>query len=567
MSHKFILIAVIVFHISFLLAQVIVSEVVFKGNKAVEDKNLLNRVSLKPGSIFDSEMLKADSEKLQQYYEKLGFFQAQIHYPQVVPLTAELIQIVYQIEENGKSKITKINIRGNRYFPVSKLEEILSYTSETTWDFTEINQLLQNITDLYTSRGYLFAAVSMDSLKQLSPGYTAYIKIEEGSLCHITNYQFQGNKNTKPATLLKLSGLEQVSMITPSVINQAEENIRSKQYIKNCRIIPINESTLLISVEEDKMTRIAGFVGYNNANVATSQKLSGNLQFQFLNLYGTDRNLSFQWFQIQNQHQTLELAYHESGPFRIPLAGNISLYREQADSTWIKTRITLNLYYYLLFNQVGFNLITDDVFPGSRRPPIIDNDHEKTIGIFWKFTNVDYSPNPGIGMSASVNLDQVFVHTDSLKSTRNAFTFTWNNYHPVGKKFVWFLGLNGKQLSDKNAPYYRLFQLGGFSNLRGFTENNFTGWRVGCVNNEFRLRTGKDSRIQIFLDYGYVEFQQILLQSKRERILDKLFGTGIGLRINTRLGVVGIDYALGYDGHKWTDPLNGIIHFGLDTKF
>jgi outer membrane protein assembly factor BamA len=567
MLRRFIFLLLFTFTISCLAAVVKVSEVDFQGNTAIESKNLLSSLTLKPGLPFDSEILKADTDKLLQYYQKLGYFQAIIHYPQVIPLNAESVKIVYQIEENGKSTISQLSMKGNHYFPLPKLQGLLGFTNDTTWDFAEINQLLQQITDLYTSRGYLFASVSMDSLEQNKSGYTAYITIEEGKLCHITNYQFQGNKTTKPTTLLKLSGLDQVDLVTPNVISQAEENIRSKQYIKNCSIIPINESTLLITVEEDKMTRIAGVIGYNNANVSSSQRVSGNLQFQFLNLYGTDRNLTFQWYQIQNQHQNIELSYHDSGPFKFPIAGNIYLYREQADSTWIKTRLTLNLYYYSLYHQVGINLATDDVYPGSRRPPIIANDHEKTIGVFWKFSNVDYSPNPGDGMSASVNLDEVFVDTDSLSTKRNAVAFTWNNYQTFARKFVWFLGINGKTLSDHSAPYYRLFYLGGFNTLRGFTENSFAGWRIGWVNSEFRLRTGRDSRIQIFVDYGFVELQQVVQQIKRDKILDNLFGTGLGLRINTRLGVVGIDYALGYNGHKWTSPLDGIIHFGLDTKF
>jgi outer membrane protein assembly factor BamA len=567
MSHKLTVLICFVFSIFYLFADVKISEVEFRGNTSVEDKNLIAQVNLKQGSIFDSEIIPADCEKLKEYYEKLGFFQVKIHYPEIIPLNAESVKILYQIDENGKSKVTTINMSGNRYFPLPKLGELLGFSKDKIWNFTEINQLLQQVMDLYTSRGYLFTSVVLDSVQQDNQEYIAYISVDEGKLCHITNYRFQGNKTTKPSTLLKLSGLDQVSFISPAVISQAEENIRSKQYIKNCKIIPIDESTLLISVEEDKMTRIAGVVGYNNANVATNQKLSGNLQFQFLNLYGTDRNLSFQWYQVQNQHQNLELSYHDSGPFKFPIAGDVFLYREQADSTWVKTRITLSLYYYSLYNQVGVHLATDDVFPGARRPPIIGNDHEKTIGLFWKFSNVDYSPNPGSGMSTSLALDQLYVRTDSLKTTRNAVAFTWNNYHSVWHKFVWFLGMNGKHLSDRNAPYYRLFQLGGFNTLRGFIENSYTGWRVGWINNEFRLRTGRDSRIQVFIDYGYVEFRQVLQEVKKDRILDNLWGTGVGLRINTRIGVVGIDYAVGYNGQKWTSPFDGIIHFGLDTKF
>ncbi|HNX01366.1 MAG TPA: POTRA domain-containing protein [Candidatus Cloacimonadota bacterium] len=563
MPHRFLFTLIVLFIISGLCAEVKIISIDFQGNLKIDSRDLLNQLTMRPGMVFESDILKSECESLKQYYDHEGFYQAVIHYPEVIPINAETVRILFTIDENGKSIITKLALSGNRYFPLVKLQNLLGFTDESTWTFSEISPLLQQIQELYTSRSYLFASVNLDSLRWNSDGYTAFITVNEGKLCHITNYRFQGNKTTKPSILIKLSGLDQVTAITPAVISQAEENIRSKEYIKNCTIIPLDESTLLITIDEDKMTKLAGVLGYNNANVKSTQRLSGNVQFQFMNLWGTDRNLSFEWYQLQDQHKTLELSYHESGPSRIPLAGDISLYREQADSTWLKNRLSLSMYYYLLYHQFGINLGTDDVYPGSRRPMLIANDHEKTVGVFWKFVNVDYGPNPSTGMTAYATFNQIYVNTDSIDTKRNAVTFAWDNYHTVLKRLVWFLGMNGKHLSDKEAPYTRLYRLGGFNSLRGFMENSYSGWRVGWINNELRLRTGRDSRVHLFLDYGYVEYRHDV----KDHILDNLWGTGVGIRVNTRLGVMGIDYALGYNGKKWTSPMDGIIHFGIDSKF
>jgi hypothetical protein len=38
------------------------------------------------------------------------------------------------------------------------------------------------------------------------------------------------------------------------------------------------------------------------------------------------------------------------------------------------------------------------------------------------------------------------------------------------------------------------------------------------------------------------------------------------LRIRTAIGMLGLDYAIGYDSKDWTNPMNGMLHFGIETK-
>ena len=66
-------------------------------------------------------------------------------------------------------------------------------------------------------------------------------------------------------------------------------------------------------------------------------------------------------------------------------------------------------------------------------------------------------------------------------------------------------------------------------------------------------------RVFLFFDGGY------FYQKDRDLkvIEDYKFGYGFGLRIETRLGVIGIDYGLG-EGRGLT---SGLVHVGLTNKF
>jgi hemolysin activation/secretion protein len=100
--------------------------------------------------------------------------------------------------------------------------------------------------------------------------------------------------------------------------------------------------------------------------------------------------------------------------------------------------------------------------------------------------------------------------------------------------------------------------LGGKGSLRGFNEHRFSGYRIGWSNLELRLLLSRDSRVFLFSDYGYVK--------STNYTFGILFGFGFGIRIETKLGMLGIDYGLGYLKGKLQNPLDGIIHFGIETK-
>ena len=113
-------------------------------------------------------------------------------------------------------------------------------------------------------------------------------------------------------------------------------------------------------------------------------------------------------------------------------------------------------------------------------------------------------------------------------------------------------------IENKKLTSLDCFNLGGSQNLRGFNENQFYGYRIGWLNLEFRYLLSRKSRAFIFSDYGYAE--------SKEYRFGKLFGFGFGLRLETRLGMLGIDYGFGYCNGELRNPIDGIIHFGIESK-
>ncbi|MCK4339880.1 MAG: hypothetical protein KAW87_07850, partial [Candidatus Cloacimonetes bacterium] len=65
----------------------------------------------------------------------------------------------------------------------------------------------------------------------------------------------------------------------------------------------------------------------------------------------------------------------------------------------------------------------------------------------------------------------------------------------------------------------------------------------------------RDSRLFTFIDYAY---------SKQN---NHLLGCGFGVRLKSRIGIIKVDYGIGYQDGKWTNPLDGTLHFGIEAGF
>ena len=121
---------------------------------------------------------------------------------------------------------------------------------------------------------------------------------------------------------------------------------------------------------------------------------------------------------------------------------------------------------------------------------------------------------------------------------------------PMGHGLAIVGSLHFRAVEGRRLSPYELIPLGGARSLRGYREEQFRGRRVLWTNLELRRGLGGGSSTSPFLDVGYV----------RGRVR---LGYGVGMRLKTRVGLVGVDYGLSPgDG-----PLQGRVHVSLEGSF
>ena len=135
------------------------------------------------------------------------------------------------------------------------------------------------------------------------------------------------------------------------------------------------------------------------------------------------------------------------------------------------------------------------------------------------------------------------------------WTADWRYYYRAGGESVWALNL-GAGYASGDMPLSQRFTMGGSDTLRGYEDDQFRGNSMLKATLEYRFPIVKKVQGVLFTDNGYAwdkrhedEFDMGLLKNSY----------GVGLRINSPLGPVKLDYGYGEDGGKF--------HFSFGGQF
>jgi outer membrane protein assembly factor BamA len=534
------------------LAALTVRDVRFLGAEQFSAAELRGIIATQPGDAFDYPRAKEDMNRVLRWYVEQGYFNVDVLEPSVLTNADGTVDVVFTIREYGSIAIVAMQFSGNRYLSSDYLRSALP----VSLSLSQMPLYLESLLSRYTDNGFLFAEVTLDSLRLMRDGCSVSIGIDEGRECRFTEYRFRGNAATREQTLLKLSRLQDATVITSQILQQAAARIARKAYIQSCTLLPLDAQTLLFDIQEGRMSSIAAVLGLNSAS---DNAFTGYVDLEFLNLFGSDRSLSFHWQQLTADRSSVQLQYHEAGPDHYPVSGDGALYREEVDSTYIKATLDAEIYYYTLANEFGLATSWEQYSPAGRSDALkIFRSAYRTIGGFWRHLGADDLLNPTRGTESKLHYYTRISDVAGNETNRQAVEADLQHYWPVAPRQVLSAGIHAKVMENKALTSFDLFSLGGTSDLRGFGEDQFSGYRLGWLNLEWRYLLSRSSRGFLFIDWAAVHSDAYTWYD--------LLGCGFGLRLQTRLGLLGLDYGIGYNNGDVRNPLDGILHVGIKTN-
>lgn len=478
--------------------------------------------------------------------------------------------------------------------------------------FLEVIQLQKRIIKHLENNGYPFASCWLDSFIIDNTNISAALYLDKGPYITYQKIELIPKENTTKKLKIKKGYLASYLNIKENELYKETDILALQRKMDNLTFIRSYRSPLIqFSEEEAKVqlfledkpsSRVDLLVGLlPGIDPITNQQrfdFTGNIHIDLLNPFGTGKQLFFKWQQVKEGISDVRVKLNWPYLLQVPLGVDLSFHLYKRDTTFIDIVGDIGVQY--LFNGNSFvkvyykpsitNLIqiNSNAIIASRSLPSTLDFNNSNVGLQLQLSTLDYPISPQKGFRLFLDVDiglkkvrrnqQILSLSDpndaqfdfnSLYDSINtdfqrySITFTYAHFIPLWSWSTLMTQLDAAIILS-NQPLYNneLFRIGGSRRLRGFDEESIlTSW-YNIMTLEWRFLFNQNSYVYAFGDVCYLESKSI-----DSNVSDWPVGFGIGLALQTRVGLFGLTYALGGRTGSPISIRSGKVHFGYIYAF
>ena len=558
-----------------------ITKQIIEGNKSVPEAEIAAALKTKAGMEFTEAGL---SEDLSAIYNMGWFYDLHPEFK----LVPEGVQVIYHVLENPVYQ--KVDIEGNTVLDKKKIEGFFDLPQNKIANLKEINKCVQKLEEEYRSNGYILARVTDVHMEQDG---TLKVTVNEGN---VEDFKVKGNVKTKDYVVIREMKLKKGKPFNAKDARRSMQRVYNLGYFEdvNIKLNPGREPNAVeveISVVEMNTGTFGIGAGYSNADGFVGMISIGDKNFR-----GTGDKINIRWEFGGEDNKNYDFSYTRPWIDSKETSATLNLYditNEYADydidgheiARYDKKRrgqeITLSR---KTNNEFISNYITiknrDDIYKGvadgyENDKQYYENDPHYTVPTWAPQTGAERQKE-NFGTTRSLTFGRVYDSRDNVYDPHEGkrigysmewagglggdFDFTkwtadWRYYYRAGGENVWALNL-GAGYASGNMPLSQRFTMGGSDTLRGYEDDQFRGNSMLKATLEYRFPIVKKVQGVLFTDNGYA------WDKRHEDAFDLGLiknSYGLGLRINSPLGPVKLDYGYGEDGGKF--------HFSFGGQF
>ena len=487
---------------------------------------------------------------------------------------------------------------------------------DKTFNANELNKVQTRVLKNCENNAYPFAQIYFDSIGADSLGtISAKVFLDYGPEILMDSLQIIGKTLNGIEQKVKISrkflanylDLKKADPYSEEQILKINKKLRELPYLNVYKTPQIlfsgNKAYPLLFLESRRASRFDVLFGLlPNSTALPGQRrynFTGNVNIDLMNSFGRGERLIAQWQQFQVGRSELKLGFSIPYLFNTPIGTDFKFELYRRDSSYVDIISDLGLSYlfdgnnYLRFfwknattNVQSFNSAS---IISSRKLPAILDIRNNALGAEYYYQRLNYRFNPlsGFELRLEGSLGYKFIKKnnsilnlsdpskpdfdfetlyDSISVSGLQYSFQLNYAHFFN---IWKqLTLMGRYrtaavYNSKNQLYTNeLFRTGGQQIMRGFDEQSiFSSW-YQVLTTEMRYLLGTNSYVYAFSDLGYSENRSLDSEPSKWR-----YGFGLGLALETKVGIFGLSYALGSSFDQQLILRNAKIHFGYLNLF
>ena len=561
------------------------------GNTVLSEEEVLAVVKTKPGMELTEIGL---SEDLGAIYDMGWFYDLRPEFKEV----PEGVQVVYHVLENPT--YSKLNLVGNTVIDKQKVNALFNLEVGSVVNLKDINRRVLKLEEEYRQAGYILARVTDVHMDQDG---TLNLTVNEGI---VEDFKVKGNVKTKDYVITREMRLKKGQPFNAKDARRSMQRVYNLGYFEdvNVKLNPGKEPNS-VEVEIDVVEMNTGTfgigAGYSSADGFVGMISIGDKNFRgigdAINIrweFGGEDNKNYDFsytrpwlddketratinlYDITNEYADYNIDGDEIARYDKKRRGQELTLSRRAEGEFISNYITLKNRDDIYKGEAdGYEGDPDQYYEKQFGPKEVYGEQSKYWESYYPKT-VEERRKENFGVTRSITLGRVLDSRDNVYDPHEGkrisysiehagfmggdfdftkFTADYRYYYRAGGESVWALNL-GAGYADGDMPLSQRFSMGGSDTLRGYEDDQFRGNSMVKATLEYRFPIVKKVQGVLFTDNGYA------WDKRHEDDFD--FGLiknsfGVGLRINSPLGPVKLDYGYGDDGGKF--------HFSFGGQF
>lgn len=535
-----------------------VAEFSVEGHESLSRREVMSIVA--PHGVFDTEEsaagAAADSLLARLTREGHPFARAEIDWTDV----ADGLSVSVTIDEGPRAGLSSLSLESAGGAESSGS----GFRPGTTLSADVIEREADAILSDLENSGRPFASVRVAGVSMSDGGLSLRLFIDEGPETRFARLAVSGNKVTRPRVIEREAGIVPGEPYSATRVSDVRPRLEKLGFFARVSepVVSVDPLTGLatvgVEVEEGRTSRVLGVLGYAPGADGEEGLFTGTFDVGLGNIAGTGREASAQWQRIRRAYTKIAFSYNE--PWLLGAPVDVGVKGEQTVNDTIYTTTEGDL---LVTARVGDRTRVTWALGAERYVPGAAEEFTTTsyrAGMSGEYDGRDAPANPtrGITLRGAATYSAKKGGGDEKHRSGTFEVEAWRFLTTLPRQVLALRASAAAIVStEEDVPFHELIPLGGASSLRGYREEQFRGTRTGLASVEYRFLLSRRSRAIAFVDVGYY------YRGGPNFAKDTKLGYGIGLRGETRLGIIALDYGLG----EGDGLLDGKLHVGLIREF
>jgi outer membrane protein insertion porin family len=239
-----------------------------------------------PRGKTSNDRMRADRETIRAALADLGYRSARVESRLCYAGDPDGLALIFVVEKGPRSIIRNVVVRGNTLFEASELRALAPFKAGEPFSAERAREGARKIRDFYTGRGYLEARTDVNILDLPGDCVTLIYEVNEGARAVACSVDVTGETITRPGSIRRFLDFEPGDVLTPRLLRDAERNLYATGAFREVAVRATPDASALearrvtVNVAEADPLSLYYLLGYS-----TDEGPRATVQFTHSNLF------------------------------------------------------------------------------------------------------------------------------------------------------------------------------------------------------------------------------------------------------------------------------------------